>query len=108
MRAERPGYLEMTDAITLTEGANTHDFSLAAQEIYESGNMAAYVPAGVGPVRGAIIVLGGPITSGFVTGDPLGTSSPELEQSLQELGVRLKRMLRALRSVRWKRAACSS
>ena len=97
VRAERPGYLEMTDAITLTEGANTHDFSLAAQEIYESGNMAAYVPAGVGPVRGAIIVLGGPITSGFVTGDPLGTSSPELEQSLQELGVSLRSFAKSAR-----------
>lgn len=99
VRAERPGYLEMTDAITLTEGANTHDFSLAAQEIYESGNMAAYVPAGVGPVRGAIIVLGGPITSGFVTGDPLGTSSPELEQSLQELGVSLRSLAKSARMV---------
>ena len=99
VRAERPGYLAASEAVTLTEGANAHDFSLAVQEIYEAGPMAAYVPAGVGPVRGAIIVLGGPITSGFVTGDPLGTSSPELDESLQELGASLRALARSARVV---------
>jgi len=99
VRAERPGYLAATETVTLSAGANAHDFSLAVQEIYEAGTTAAYVPAGVGPVRGAIIVLGGPVTSGFVTGDPLGTSSPELEQSLQELGASLRSLAKSARVV---------
>ncbi len=99
VQVERPGYLAASQAVTLSAGANTRDFSLAVQEVYESGAMAAYVPAGVGPMRGAIIVLGGPITSGFVTGDPLGTSSPELEQSLQELSVSLRSLAKSARLV---------
>jgi hypothetical protein len=97
VRAERPGYLAATAAVTMSEGANAQDFSLAYQEIYETGTTAAYVPAGVGPVRGAIIVLGGPVSSGFVTGDPLGTSSPELEESLQALGASLRSLAKSAR-----------
>ena len=95
VQVERPGYLAASQAVTLSEGANSRDFSLAYQEVYESGTMAAYVPAGVGPMRGAIIVLGGPATSGFVTGDPVDVSSPELEQSLQELGASLRSLAKS-------------
>jgi hypothetical protein len=91
VRAERPGYLPAEATVTLSAGANTHDFALTVQEVFVSGANAVYVPAGVGPSRGVIIVLGGPITSGFVTGgriDPL--DNPDLEQSLQQLGASLR------------------
>ncbi|HET6578544.1 MAG TPA: carboxypeptidase regulatory-like domain-containing protein [Gemmatimonadales bacterium] len=91
-RAVRPGYLPAEDAITMSAGANSHDFTLTVREIYVSGTDAVYVPGDVGPMRGAIVVLGGPVTSGFVTGERLtpAGSSPELEQSLQALGASLR------------------
>lgn len=91
VRAERPGYLPEAATVTLRAGANTHNFALTVQEIFVSGANAVYVPAGVGPLRGTIIILGGPITSGFVTGDriaPVGNDA--LEQSLQGLGASLR------------------
>jgi hypothetical protein len=87
VQAQRPGYLAATTAVTLSAGANTHDFALDAQEIFLSGPNAMYLPAGVGPMRGVIIILGGPITSGFVTGGQIAPlNNPALEQSLQALG----------------------
>ncbi|HET9603955.1 MAG TPA: carboxypeptidase-like regulatory domain-containing protein [Gemmatimonadales bacterium] len=84
VRAERPGYEPAEADITLAAGANTHDFALTAQEIYEAGTTAALVPAGTGPVRAAIIVIGSNGTRGFITGEPIhGADNPELEQSLQ-------------------------
>ena len=44
-------------------------------------------------LKGALPVL----VARFVTGDPLGTSSPELEQSLQELGVSLRSLAKSAR-----------
>lgn len=90
--AERPGYQSTVEAVTLTAGTNTHDFVLTPQEIYRLGNEAAFVPRGASPLRGAIIVLGGPVTYGFVTGDSItaGSNNPALEVSLQSLGAGLR------------------
>jgi hypothetical protein len=97
-RAERPGYTALNAALTLVAGNNSHDFSLTAQEIYESGAYAIYAPAGVGQLRGVIISLGeGVNTTGFVTGGPLEPGSPVLEQSLQTLGVNLRALARSAR-----------
>lgn len=91
VRVERPGYLPAEATVTLSAGANTHDFALAVQEIFVSGANAVYVPGGVGPLRGVIIILGGPITSGFVTGDRIAPlDNPDLEVSLQALGGTLR------------------
>ena len=85
-------------AVTISAGANTHDFALTAQEIFALGSYAVYVPAGVGPLRGAIISLGGGVTtSGFVTGGPLEPGSPVLEQSLQALGASLRALAKTAR-----------
>ncbi|HEU4761427.1 MAG TPA: carboxypeptidase regulatory-like domain-containing protein, partial [Gemmatimonadales bacterium] len=52
VRAERPGYQPAEATITLAAGANSHDFGLTAQEIYQFGAIAALVPAGTEPMRG--------------------------------------------------------
>lgn len=91
VQARRAGYLAATTALTLSAGDNTHDFALAAQEIFVSGPNAMFLPAGSGPIRGVIIILGGPITSGFVTGGQIAPlDKPALEQSLQSLGQNLR------------------
>lgn len=91
VRAQRAGYLPAEATVTISSGANTHDFALTVQEIFHSGPNAVYVPGGVGPVRGVIVVLGGPVTSGFVTGDRIAPpDSPDLERSLQQLGTSLR------------------
>ena len=95
VRAERPGYLPAEDLVSISAGANTHDFVMSAQEIFVSEPYATYVPAGVGPLRGVIISLGGGVTtSGFVTGGNLeGTG--ELEESLQALGASLRTLTKS-------------
>jgi hypothetical protein len=98
IQAQRPGYLAATATVTLGAGANTHDFALDVQEIFLSGPHAMYLPAGVGPMRAVIIALGGPITSGFVTGGQIGPpDKPAVEQSLQELGQSLRALARTSR-----------
>ncbi|MGH7582235.1 MAG: carboxypeptidase regulatory-like domain-containing protein [Gemmatimonadales bacterium] len=91
IRAARPGYTATTVMVTLSAGANMHDFTLTVEEVYVSDVNAMYVPAGVGPIRAVIILLGGPFTKGFVTGDPIAPPGyPTVEQSLQALGVSLR------------------
>ena len=100
VRAARPGYQAAEAALTLAAGANSHDFTLDPQEIYELGANAVYVPAGVGPMRGTIVTLGGPVTRGFVTGEriaPATGAPPELEPSLQALGASLRALARSAR-----------
>ncbi len=98
VRATRPGYMASEEAVTISAGANTHDFALTAQEIFTFGSYSIYVPAGVGPLRGAIISLGGGVTtSGFVTGGPLEPGNPTLEQSLQALGASLRTLAKTSR-----------
>lgn len=96
VKAQQAGYLPETATVSISAGANTHDFALTAQEIYVSGAYAVYVPAGVGPMRGVIISLGGGVTtSGFVTGGPLEPGNPVLEQSLQALGASLRNLAKS-------------
>ncbi|HUF35091.1 MAG TPA: carboxypeptidase-like regulatory domain-containing protein [Gemmatimonadales bacterium] len=99
VRAERPGYMPAEAAITITAGANSHDFTLTPQDIYVFGTNAVYVPAGVGPMRAAIVVLGGPVASGFVTGERLAPADapPDLEPGLQALGAGLRALARSAR-----------
>ena len=98
VQTQRPGYLAVTTAVTLNAGANTHDFALDVQEIYQSGPYAMYLPAGVGPLQGTVISLGGGVTtSGFVTGGPLEPGNPVLEQSLQQLGLNLRALAKSSR-----------
>ncbi|HLS47315.1 MAG TPA: carboxypeptidase-like regulatory domain-containing protein [Gemmatimonadales bacterium] len=95
VRAERAGYVAAEATVTMAAGANSHDFSLADQEVYVSGAIAAYVPAGAGPIRAAIVIIGGPVASGFATGDPLVSNNPELEQSLQAMGAGLRALAKS-------------
>ena len=97
VRAERPGYQPAEAAVTLAEGSNSHDFALAALEIYLLGSQAVYVPAGGGPLRGAIVVLGGPNTSGFVTGETIAQQpdASGLEARLQAVGASLRAFARS-------------
>jgi hypothetical protein len=87
----RPGYQDATATVTITAGTTTQDFTLAEREVYTSGNYAMYVPAGAGDLRAVIITLGGPVTSGFVTGDRIAPQDkPLLEESLQSVGAGLR------------------
>ncbi|HEX6990571.1 MAG TPA: carboxypeptidase-like regulatory domain-containing protein [Gemmatimonadales bacterium] len=96
VRAERPGYQPAEATITLAAGANSHDFGLTAQEIYQFGAIAALVPAGTEPMRGTIVTIGGPFTNGFVTGQKIAhEADPVLEQSLQDLGASLRALARS-------------
>jgi len=63
---------------------------LTRVEVFEFGDFALYVPAGVATTRGLILALGGPDTRGFVTGKPLGAPFPAVEASLQVLGGELR------------------
>lgn len=90
VRANRPGYLPAEEAVTLAAGANSHDFTLNPQEVYQFGSNAVYVPGGVGPMRGTIVVLTDLQASGFVTGRTIASDPPELETGLQALGASLR------------------
>src|SRR5688572_24804709 len=100
IRARRAGYQPAEAALTLAAGANSHDFTLDPQEIYELGANAVYVPAGVGPVGGTIVTLGGPVTRGFRAGGriaPAAGAPPELGPSLQALAASLRALARSAR-----------
>ena len=91
VQVARPGYQDATASVTITAGTNTRDFTLTVREVYTSGNYAMYVPAGAGGLRAVIIALGGPTTSGFVTGDRIAPQDkPLLEESLQSVGAGLR------------------
>ncbi|MGH7523062.1 MAG: carboxypeptidase regulatory-like domain-containing protein [Gemmatimonadales bacterium] len=94
---DRPGYAEAQAAITLNAGANTRDFTLTVAEVYVSDSNAMYVPAGVGPMRAVIILLGGPFTKGFITGDHIAPAIfPDMEPSVQALGADLRALATSL------------
>lgn len=97
IRVERPGYVPAQADITVAAGTNTRDFALAPREIYEAGANAVYVPAGVETIRGAIILLGGPNTRGFVTGERMTptTFPPENETALQLVGANFRELARS-------------
>ncbi|MGH7523063.1 MAG: carboxypeptidase regulatory-like domain-containing protein, partial [Gemmatimonadales bacterium] len=93
VQAERPGYLPDTASVTLRAGDNTYDFTLSGGgQVFVSDPTAMYVPAGVGPIRGVIVIVGGPLTNGFVTGGLIepNLTLPDVEASLQLLGASLR------------------
>ncbi len=99
VKVERTGYQATEEALTFTAGANSHDFLLSPKEIYVLGSIAVYVPAGVGPLRGTIIALGGPYTDGLVTGGRIEPAQPavDAEAKLQALGAALRVLARTKR-----------
>ncbi len=99
VRVKRPGYVQADSAFTIAAGANSHDFTMIPQEIYVLGTTAVFVPAGVGPMRGTIIALGGPYTDGFVTGGQIETSAGGTlaEALFQALGDSLRALARSER-----------
>lgn len=94
----RPGYEDAEVPLTIASGANSHDFALTVKEVYVAGSIAALVPAGSGPIRATIIMLGGPDASGFVTGERIVPPDrpPELEATMQALGAGLRALSREL------------
>ena len=56
------------------------------------GDFALHVPANVHNVRGILVALGGPDTRGFAVGTPFGAPLPQVEASLQELGVMFREL----------------
>jgi hypothetical protein len=96
VRAERPGYAPEEVAVTLTAGLNSRDFALTPQEVYQVGVNAVFVPADVERIRGAIVILGGPNTTGFVTGERITptTFAPEIEEAQQQLATSLRELAR--------------
>jgi pimeloyl-ACP methyl ester carboxylesterase len=60
---------------------------MAVAEVYDLGDAALFVPAGVQHPRAVLIALGGPNTRAFVTGEPAAPMAPPpLEEALQSLG----------------------
>jgi pimeloyl-ACP methyl ester carboxylesterase len=98
VQVKRPGYELAEASVTIAAGANSHDFTMSPQEVYVLGATAVFVPAGVGPMRGTIIALGGPLTNGFVTGGQIETgNAPLAEALLQALGASLRELARTQR-----------
>ena len=87
------GFVDYETVVALASGSNTVNIELTRQEVFNFGGFALYAPAGAEQIRGVIVALGGPNTTGFVTGGPfLGAPNPQLEAALQAQG----RLLRAL------------
>jgi pimeloyl-ACP methyl ester carboxylesterase len=61
--------------------------SMAQSEVYDLGDAALFMPAGVQQPRAVLIAVGGPNTRAFVTGEPAAPMAPPpLEAALQGLG----------------------
>jgi Carboxypeptidase regulatory-like domain len=96
LRCSAPGYQEFTSDITVTSGTVFLDIALTRIEVFELGDFALYVPAGMNVIRGVILALGGPNTKAFTTRDqPFGAPVPETEASLQTLGESFRTMAAA-------------
>jgi hypothetical protein len=81
------GFEELETAVTVTDGSVARDIGLVRIEMFEFGDFALYVPAGVGPVKGVLLALGGPDTRAFATGQAFGAPVPAVEEALQALGL---------------------
>ncbi len=81
------GFVDFEISITVTEGSMSENIGLTRIEVFEFGDYALYVPAGVSSTRGIIFALGGPDTRGFATGKPMGAPVPAVEEALQTLGL---------------------
>jgi len=92
LRTTAPGYLETALEVTVGTGTIFRDIPLGRIELFELGDFALYVPGGVDEVRGILLALGGPNTKAFASGEPFGAPVPEVEASLQTLGVLFRDM----------------
>jgi hypothetical protein len=92
LRSSAAGFVDAEVPITLTSGHVKQDVGLTRIEVFEFGDFALYVPAGVDETRGLILALGGPDTRAFATGKPFGAPIPAVEASLQLLGQSLRAM----------------
>lgn len=90
IRSTLAGYTAYEAAVTLTSGSNTADIAMTREGVVTFPQYALYAPAGADRVRAVILVLGGPRTTGFATGGPLGAPDPEAEASGQLLGQQLR------------------
>jgi len=81
------GFGDFEADITVADGNVAQDIGLTRIEVFEFGDFALYVPANFDAIRGIILALGGPDTRGFVTGEPTGAPNPDVEASLQALGL---------------------
>lgn len=76
-------------AETRSPAPTADDASVAVHnrtELHQFGDFTLYVPSRVGHVRGILLALGGPNTTGFAAGTPFGAPFPPVEASLQTLG----------------------
>jgi hypothetical protein len=92
LRCTLQGYYQLALEVTVGPGTVFRDISLGRIEVFELGDFALYVPGGVDEVRGILLALGGPNTKAFANGEPFGAPVPEVEASLQTLGVLLRDM----------------
>ena len=92
LRCEAPGYVDLKAGVTVKPGTVHLDIALTRIEVFELGDFALYVPAGVNFPRGILLALGGPNTKAFSTGEPFGAPLPEVEASLQALGEAFRTM----------------
>lgn len=92
LRVSSAGFADFEAAIAPTPGPVKQDVGLTRIEVFEFGDFALYVPAGVDETRGLILALGGPDTRAFATGKPFGAPLPAVEASLQLLGQSLREM----------------
>lgn len=91
IQCQLTGFEPYEASVSLSAGANTHDVAMARQTIFQFGRFAAYVPAEVTSVRGAVLVFGGfgHDSRGFATGGPIG-SDPGADGEAQAVGALLR------------------
>jgi hypothetical protein len=92
LRLSAAGFADFETPIALTPGRVKHDVGLTRIEVFEFGDFALYVPAGVDEARGLMLALGGPDTRAFATAKRFGAPLPDVEASLQLLGQSLREM----------------
>jgi len=87
------GFEPFEEDVTVTSGDTVvPDVSLKRIELFNVGDFAIYVPAGVGDVDAVLLALGGPDTRGFAAGTPFGAPLPQVEAQLQQFGQKLRLM----------------
>ena len=86
LRLEAAGNMDLKAGVTVKPGTVHLDIALTRIEVFDLGDFALYVPAGVNFPRGILLALGGPNTKAFSTGEPFGAPVPEVQASLQTLG----------------------
>lgn len=94
LRAVLAGFADYEASVTLSAGGNSANIGMTRREVITFPQYAVFAPAGTDTVRGVIVALGGPRTSGFVTGLPVGAPNPDAEAASQLLGQLLRTLAR--------------